>query len=61
MDREPEGYEVSRNEAMGHWYITHRQWQGTVYQTSILPEHYDSEGEANEAVAAMQKPSQEPL
>lgn len=54
MDREPEGYEVTQSDAMGHWFITHRQWKGDVLHRNILPEEYASEDEANEAVAAMQ-------
>jgi hypothetical protein len=54
MDRELEGYEIALNEAMGHWYITHRQWKGDVLHRSILPEHYANEDDANEAVVAMQ-------
>ena len=54
MTHEPEGYEVSLSEAMGDWYIVHRQMKGNVLHRSILVKHYESEAEANEAVAAMQ-------
>ena len=54
MTREPEGFEVGFNEAMGDWYVMHRQWKGDVLHRNILAERYESEEEASNAAAAMQ-------
>ena len=48
-----EGYEAYRNEALGHWYIVHRQWKGNVFHRNILPDNYESEAAAEEAATAM--------
>ena len=54
MTDETEGYEVDFSEAMGNWYIVHRQMKGNVLHRNILAERYESEKEAREAVAARQ-------
>lgn len=54
MTDEAAGYEVDFSEAMGDWYIVHRQMKGNVLHRNILAERYESEQEASEAVAAMQ-------
>lgn len=54
MTDEPEGYEVDFSEATGDWYIVHRQMKGNVLHRNILAERYESEKEANQAVAALQ-------
>lgn len=54
MTTEAEGYEICRNETMGHWFIVHRQTKGSVFHRTILAETYESEASAKEAVKAMQ-------
>ena len=58
MAREPEGYEVGFGEGMGDWYIVHRELKGDVLHRNILADRYESEEEANKAVAAMQSGGQ---